>query len=320
MARPTPAILRAASILNLLAAHPRHAFTLTDFLKAIPINKATLHSVLAALEDIGYVYRANDKSYLLGPALIRVARIAKDGISPLQVAMPEMRVLADTCDAVCSAVFRNRDELVVRERAASVSHLNWTIAPNTRFALRPPFGSVFMAWATKADIDRWLKKVGPIGTQETERELKALEFPRAHGFACGIRKHEPTGKHDIETSSLRLEDTEFFVSHLDAAKKYPLAFLAAPVFDDRKQVAFALVLIGFAKPETGRNIERMGQMLRAACNRITAAIGGEMPDLLAPPPARRRTSGKVAAAQPAAPKSTTPGRPRVRRATRPAKI
>jgi DNA-binding IclR family transcriptional regulator len=155
MTRFSPAVTRTVAVLNFFAEHPDQSFTLTDIVKALRLSRATCHALLAALVDVGYLYRDSNKNHVLGPALASIGRIALEHFSPLQAARPEMRKLADEFDAVCSAIFRDRDEIVVRERAASASHIGWTTisTPSRRTPLAPPLGNVFMAWTSAHEVD-----------------------------------------------------------------------------------------------------------------------------------------------------------------------
>lgn len=278
MARQTPALIRAASILNLIASRPGTSFTFSDILKASKINRGSLHTMLTTLVDIGYLHRSNEKTYALGPELIRIGHAARDTISPLQIAGSEMRALADRYDAVCSAIFKTSDEAIVRERAASSSHIEWGRSSSRRFAMDPPLGLALMAWLGPAEVKRWLDKIGPPGHPERERYVGAMRFPAEHGYACGVRKHEPGPHHDLEQSLMRLEDTEFVIYHLETERQYAMTFLAAPIFDRRGQLLFSLVLSGFGT-RSGAAVETLGQDLRASCDRITLAAGGVIPDV-----------------------------------------
>jgi DNA-binding IclR family transcriptional regulator len=168
VARPSPGTQRVIALLNFYADHPGQAFSLTDLIRALKINRATCHSLLAALVDAGYLYRTNDKRYLLGPAMARFTRLASLHLSPLQIALPEMRALADQHDTVCLAVFRERGDVIARERASSVSHLDWSMPRGTRWPLRPPFGAIFLAWSSATEADEWLDGLSP-SPSEAER-------------------------------------------------------------------------------------------------------------------------------------------------------
>ena len=150
MARSSPGVRRMVAILDFFADHPGQTFTLTDLVRALKLSRATCHALLTGLVDSGYLYRTHDKSYVIGPRLVAIGRIANEHFSPLQVAQPEMRALADEFSAICSAFFREGDEVVVRARAASISQLGFSIPQGARLQLRPPFGAIYFAWSTPA--------------------------------------------------------------------------------------------------------------------------------------------------------------------------
>lgn len=286
MARSSPGVLRVAAILNFFAEHPGQAFTLTDLVRALRLSRATCHALLTGLVEVGYLYRANDKNYVLGPALINIARVAAEHASPMQVAQPEMRALADEFDGFCSAFYRDRDEVVVRERAASGTHLGWSAPPGTRMKLRPPFGAIYFAWSPRAEAEAWLDSATPTPTAE-QREimLRSMAFAREHGFAFGVR-----GQSNVGASLASAEQVfggaqpEASVSHLteiDPDREYQLAFALAPVFDEKGQVAFVLGLMGVGGRPSGAEVERMGRKLRESCDRITSYLGGRQPQLQA---------------------------------------
>lgn len=282
MARSSPGVLRVAAILNFFAEHPGQAFTLTDLVRALRLSRATCHALLTGLVEVGYLYRANDKNYVLGPALINIARVAAEHASPMQVAQPEMRALADEFDGFCSAFYRDREEVVVRERAASGTHLGWSAPPGTRLKLRPPFGAIFFAWSPRAEAQAWLDSTTPAPTAEQrETMLRSMAFAREHGFAFGVRHPTYAGgslaSAEQVFGAVQSEDLVSHLTELDPEREYQLAFALAPVFDDRSQVAFVLGLMGVGGRPKGAEVERMGRRLRESCDRITRYIGGRQP-------------------------------------------
>src|SRR5689334_18817876 len=71
MARPALSATRGIEILDLLAAFPTQAFTLSEIARASGINVSSCHSVLNALLVRGYLsHGASPKTYVLGPALV----------------------------------------------------------------------------------------------------------------------------------------------------------------------------------------------------------------------------------------------------------
>jgi DNA-binding IclR family transcriptional regulator len=280
MARSSPGVRRVAAILNFIADHPGQSFTLTDLVRALKLSRATCHALLIGLVEVGYLYRASDKNYVLGPALAAIGRVAADHASPLQVAQPEMRALADEFDAICSAFFRDRDDIVVRERAASVSHLGYSTPQGARMKLRAPFSAIFYAWSPLSKAEAWLDAATPPATPEHRAiMLKNMAFVRDHGFA--FRVSNPNFRSDKPPEQAFEEQRTDFPARspgeLNPEELYAFISVTAPVFDAHGQVAFVLGLLGFTRQASGAEIERIGRRLREACDRITRFIGGKIP-------------------------------------------
>lgn len=277
MARSSPGVRRIVAILDFFADHPDQSFTLTDLVRALRLSRATCHALLAGLVDSGYLYRTHDKSYVIGPRLVAVGRIAHQHYSPLQVAQPEMRALADEFSAICSAFFREGDEVIVRSRAASISQLGFSIAQGARLKLRPPFGAVYFAWSTPAQTQKWIDELDPPPTAEQRDQMnKGIGFARQHGFLFGVRNPAAPALEDSPEQVFKGQRAEYPVKleyAIEPARQYQLTFLNAPVFDARQEVAFTLGLMGFTESVNGAAVERMGRALRAACDRITTFAG-----------------------------------------------
>ena len=92
----------------------------------------------------------------------------------------------------------------------------------------------------------------------------------------GVRNPSVPNPEDSPEQLFRGHRTEYPVTieyEIQPKRQYNLAFLNAPVFDARQQVAFTLGLMGFTEMISGAEVERMGQSLRAACDRITTFAG-----------------------------------------------
>jgi DNA-binding IclR family transcriptional regulator len=280
MTRVSPAVLRTVAVLDFFADHPGQAFTLTDIVRGVRLSRATCHALLAALVEANYLYRASDKSYVLGPAVARLGAAAQQNISPLQVAQSEMRALADEMDVVCSVTLREKDEAVVRERAASVSHLGWSVPLGTRIPLKPPFGGVFVAWSKPSEIERWVARMQPPPDAKLhDRLLKSLEFMRQRGFSYGVRTEGFQSDENARSLNYNPETTDYLVGDFDPMAEYQLGFVAAPVFDGAGAVVFTIGLMGFRGRFKGREVERIARRLIEACRRVSAFMGGAQPGL-----------------------------------------
>ena len=188
MSRSSPGVRRVAAILNFIADHPGQAFALTDLVRALKLSRATCHALLTGLVDVGYLYRTSDKTYVLGPALAAIGRTAAQHFSPLQVAQPEMRSLADEFDVVVGAYFLEGDMMHLRDRAASLSHVGYPVPLGMRMKLRSAQAAIYFAWSPK-DAEAWLKMTSPKPSPERQELMfQAMDFAREHGFAVLVRR------------------------------------------------------------------------------------------------------------------------------------
>ena len=277
MSRSSPGVRRVAAILNFIADHPGQAFALTDLVRALKLSRATCHALLTGLVDVGYLYRTSDKTYVLGPALAAIGRTAAEHFSPLQVAQPEMRRLADEFDVVCAAYFLEGDMIHLRDRAASLSHVGYPVPLGTRMQLRSPQAIVYFAWAPH-EAEGWLERTQPKPTAE-RRELmfRAMDFARNHGFVVLVRGPGFEYSSELSDRTMGVESDELPVSpiaEVDPAAVYSLGALMAPIFDAHGKVSFSLLMAGFHASMTGTQVMAAGERLRAASARISAFVAG----------------------------------------------
>lgn len=273
----SPSAQRVIAILNFFGDHPGQSFTLTDLVRSLRLSRATAHAFLTTLADAGYLYRASDKSYVLGPALAAIGQVASTHFSPLQIAKPEMRRLADEFDVVCSAIFRERGDIVVRERATSHSNLGFTLPRGGRLPLRPPFGGIFLASSGVPGVDAWLSQLTPPAAPgQREEMLAGIEFVKTHGYQFTVRTPRKQPE-EMSSEWLFVESVEerpvLLLSHLDPAKTYPLSSITAPVFSPEGGVAFVLALVGFTHDRTGAEVAAIGERLRDAADRVAGFLG-----------------------------------------------
>lgn len=276
MSRSSPGVRRVAAILNFIADHPGQAFALTDLVRALKLSRATCHALLTGLVDVGYLYRTGDKTYVLGPALAAIGRTAAEHFSPLQVAQPEMRSLADEFDVVCAAYFLEGDSIHLRDRAASLSHVGYPVPLGTRMKLRSPQAVAYFAWAP-TEAEAWLETVEPKPSAE-RRDLmfRAMDFAREHGFSVLLRRpgFDIAGEFDREPGVDSDDIPVTPIADIDPAGSYAIGALMAPIFDAHGKVSFCLLLAGFHASMTGAQVMAAGQRLRAACERISTFVAG----------------------------------------------
>jgi DNA-binding IclR family transcriptional regulator len=278
----SPGVERVAAILNFMAEHPDRAVSVSDLVRALKISRTTCYDLVTSLAHVGYLHRTNDNTYVLGPSLALVGQIAARHASPVLIAQPEMRALAEEFDVICSAFFRDGDYLVVRERVASGSNLDWSSPKGARVRMRAPFAGIFYAWSPPARAEAWLQATTPSPTEEqTALMQRAMAFARQYGFTFSVRNARSADLPDDATQAFEDADTDLpvtMIPELDPDREYPLMSVLSPVFDTSHEVLFLLALVGFTRKASGREIEHIGRRLRAACDHISGFIGGARPD------------------------------------------
>lgn len=279
MSRSSPGVLRVAAILNFIADHPGQAFALTDLVRALKLSRATCHALLTGLVDVGYLYRTSDKTYVLGPALAAIGRTAAEHFSPLQVAQPEMRAIADEFDVVCGAYFIEGDTIHLRDRAASMSHVGYPVPLGTQMKLHWTQAIAFFA-GNPAQADAWIERTEPsLREDQIERLRAGMDFVAEHGFIIHVRKpgapvlHEgdPENFKQIESNDLPIQPQ----LDVDPDGRYSLAAIIAPIYDARGKVSIALVMAGFRNAMTGQQAMEAGKRLAEACERVSTFLSGE---------------------------------------------
>jgi DNA-binding IclR family transcriptional regulator len=279
MARSSPGVRRIVSILNFFADHPSESFTLSDLVRALKLSRATCHGLLTGLVEAGYLYRTSDRGYLLGPALVSVGEVAKTHYSPLKAAQPEMRILADAFDTVCSATFREGRDAVVRERASAVSHLGFSVPRGTRLPLLPQFAGSFFVWSPPAEIAAWLDdlETPPSDSQRAALE-QSIAFVRKYGFFCAQRTSQEWDHSTQWVLDGAYEKAPMLpIPELKDDALYDLAWVIAPVFNAGRSVAFVIGVQGFSGQYTGAKVIKIGERVREACDRVTSFIGRAPP-------------------------------------------
>lgn len=281
MARTSPGVQRMAAILDFFAAHPDRPFTLTDLVEALALSRATCHALLMGLLQVGYLHRASDKSYVLGPAFLNLARIAAENASPAQIVKPEIRMLADELQTFCGVFYREGDDVVLFDRAASGRQVGWSPPPGARLKLRAPFSAIFFAWSPPERAEAWLQTARPPSTPEQREAMRAsMAFARTHGFLVSVHRIAPDAARLPVEDVFNREVADFpvaMLAALDPETEHHLASLVAPVFDKDGEVAFAVTLMGWSRTLRGEAVAEIGRRLRATADRLTRFLGGREP-------------------------------------------
>ena len=98
-------LARYIKVLETLAPSPE-GLSLTEIMKATALPRGTVHRLISALFDVGYIAtRTNRKIYVLGPRLLRLLYL---GVAPVSVSLLAHPILAELVDRFGETAFLAR--------------------------------------------------------------------------------------------------------------------------------------------------------------------------------------------------------------------
>ena len=163
VARKSNSVLRAATLLHLLAEDPSSAWSLAEIARRADLSYASAHSLASALEESGLVRRhPRTRAYTLGPALIALGAAARRGYRVVDDALPEMERLSRDLGLGCLASARVGDDMVMLAVTGPPQPFGSRVQVGERVPIAPPLGLAFIAWADAGD-DRGLPR--PVRSQ-----------------------------------------------------------------------------------------------------------------------------------------------------------
>jgi DNA-binding IclR family transcriptional regulator len=294
---PSPAVLRACEVLDVLSRHPTEPLSLAEITRRVGVPRATCDAVLLALAAGGYVVRREeDLRYVLGSRGITLGTAARLANTTLRAASVEAEQLARRTSACVAVTTRDGDETRVTEVFDFGPPFSVRAHAGQSIPLRPPFGAVFVAWETSDGIAHWLDSPELADGDEVSRYRSALAEVRRRGYSVTVATdRRPDLAVALETlaerpdadEARRVRDelmrqmmhSEYLPAGLDDTRT-PLRVtqMSAPVFDRSGRVAVAIMLLGPSYEVTSEEIATMGDDLVKAAQRATTAAGGHPSD------------------------------------------
>lgn len=286
-AESSPPTRRVVSVLELLAAHEA-ALSSAEIADTLGLSRSTVGSILATLEESGWVRRRPDLGYEPGPALLVLAGRLRDRLRDRDNLDAQVRRLAERvgCGAALTSIAG--PELIFVSVAGGPGTIPAGIEAGTRIPLRPPAGAAILAHAGLPAQRSWLQQAPPERRGEFER---VLETVRALGYcAWGLDANSlptlrvlaevvdhlsdhPAGR-GLRERVLTLLSTIGGAAHsradLDSERELPISYLSVPVVGADERVTMELQ-IGPLDPAVGpaARAEYVREM-RAAARRIGA--------------------------------------------------
>lgn len=292
--RTSPPTRRVVGVLDLLAAEPAARRTLTAVATALELSPATCLGILTELVAAGYLVRHPDRTYSLGGALVGLGAAARDSRPGVGPARAELRALSDHLGRLCTASAVIGDQIVVLDVAGAGAGGAPIVRPGARFPFAAPVGLVNAAWCDDDAIAAWIAR-SPVelGDDKLARLRSVVTTGRQQGYLVERLTNVEADLHRLLPLALSGADDDVarralgeallifadrdYVTDELGAPEASVSVICAPCFDadGRPELTLGAYVMQAGVPIG--EIHAVGRRLRAACDRVTAAIAGRDP-------------------------------------------
>ncbi|MFI2229252.1 helix-turn-helix domain-containing protein [Nocardia testacea] len=269
---PSPPTDRVVAIMHLLGSSPQRSYSLTEIERTLGISRATAHAILAALVGHDWIVRDPDTGgYSWGPALTALARPGGAGSRRIRARLGELAASID-CRV---ALFQPQGAALIAIETAGSTTADQPVTAGFTVPLVAPFGREFIAFATPAEQDAWLERIGPVGPEFATRMRQVLAEIRERRYAVErlsrafgrvfTALHALSGEFDAITARLaaavaELTIVDFLDDELAENQEHTVAAISAPVRTSAGTVPLTLTAV----------------LMRPLSTTETAAIGAEI--------------------------------------------
>jgi len=248
---PAPMVKRAFQLLDLLIV-AEEGLGLSELARALNMSKSSMHRLLKTLEHCGVVEQHEERFYVLGPRIYKLAASVR-GTGLRRLALPAMqRLVTHTGETVFLGRMEQENVHVIESVEAGDEHLypHVSVPRGTRIPLLAGATGplVLAAWPAERR-HTWLQKHGlPRFTEysitDIDRFLKAVEEVACTGLSI---------------------DHEKYLAGVNA--------VAVPIIGPQKSLVALLCTLGFASHFDDEAIQRAGEMLKAEAKVISRSFG-----------------------------------------------
>jgi DNA-binding IclR family transcriptional regulator len=291
--RRSPPTERVAQVLTLLAEHTGDPMTLAVISDRLGLSRPTCLGILTTLCDTGFVHRTPEKTYRLGPMLLRIGRAAELGTAPLDLLLPHLHALHQELGLGCLLTAMKDGHIVVIGRAGAVPLGDSRDLVGERFPAVPPLGLAEMLWNGDQALDAWLDQPPLVPVVAPDRVFRRLVgAARRAGHLVEHLSGEPASRNDVLANLVTSGLPEPVVATLQAylppadwsdftaeppSGPADIATIHAPVHDRRGIQQYSLdVLVHRRRVPADVCATWIGAVVRTA-RAATAAIGGRNP-------------------------------------------
>ncbi|WP_164857169.1 IclR family transcriptional regulator [Sphingomonas crocodyli] len=299
MARPALSAARALEIIDLMAASPKQAFTMSELVQQTGTNIASMHAILAVLVQHGHLTRhPTHKTYRLAPALFAIGEAMAQHDPLLTSSRAAAEALTEATGQEVVLTGRAGEDIICLARFASSRTPQFSMRVGERVPLRPPLGGTFCAWMSEEDIAQWLGRRGTDSPELDAQDRASLQAVRERGYIV-VAKSPPQQALGTafalagRESALEPRQVDALIADLygggsyqiheiDPDLSYDLSAISAPIFDAHGQAIYALSLGGHRAAISGAVVESLARQVTDACAAVMrendVRIPGVMPE------------------------------------------
>jgi IclR family acetate operon transcriptional repressor len=250
-----PAVSAAVRILERLAQAWPEMVTPGTLVSELGLNRSTCYNIVGTLQQAGWVSgREGRPGWTLGPRLLTITGVP-DNVR-LHVAQEEIEALSAELKFVVFLAARQpgagHHVLAVAERSSGV---RVTVSVGDTFPFSAPaLMHASLAWTAPAEADRILD-----GEQVIAFTGKTV-----------------TGREGLHKAFAKVRS----VGYAESVQQYNMAQsgVAAPVFDSRGAVRYAVCSLAFSSEIDDSNVAAAGAAIRRCAEAITLRTGGTLPE------------------------------------------
>jgi len=281
MARAALSASRAIEMIDYLTANSPAAFTMSELTRALRINVASCHAILAALTQSGHLSRhPTTKTYTLGPVLTAVGTVARGHHELIARASAAATELGRSLGLEVLLSVRAGNDILGLANFEQSRIQRPRLRVGQRMPLRPPSGAVFVAWGSDAEIAGWVERGfgGNIDTELAATLRQLVNLVRDRGFQVGLKSPARAELNNlISNLSAKVKPDDFErrmralrsvwepsiydLSHSEPGKLYEIDFISAPLFDVHGRSLYAFTLYGFPEPVTVAQVNHFATRL-----------------------------------------------------------
>lgn len=255
----SPPTDRVVSIVELLAQQSEPS-SVASIASRLELNRATVTSILLALERAGWVVRLADRSYTLGPGMLGVAEAVRNALPLPENHVEVVHDLANATGCGVSLAMVGTTEMTFVNVVRGVGHIPGGVGVGVRLPLTAPAGASVIARRDAASQQQWLATAPQELRPALSDMLEQLHHDGVAVFGMGDSDPEVLGvlsdvalllSEHPRNGALRQRVFETLVSlgrhpystqQLNTTKPLPVSYLSSAVLNADGYAAYELQL------------------------------------------------------------------------------